>query len=183
MNKHEREREKELDFMALVCSVDIFSFMFFTHWRVLFEKAYSFVYSTLHCLFPWPRQISSVAVQLLHSFLADHFFSRYRGCQVPPSSIPWRNSFRRAMFLRIQNLFQRKLPRPVNPSPASPCSLFDYRCPVCLNQREASLQWIALGCGHLLCSLCTQQLYFGGKPLCPHCRSPIVLSDLTLLYL
>ena len=175
-----RERVKMKDFMALVCSIDIFSFMFFSHWIVLFEKASSLVSSALHFLSTWSCQISNIIGRWLHLFLADNFTHRHRACQTggqPPSLVPWRNSFRRAMFLRIQKLFH------TDQSSLSVSSLVDYRCPVCLIQREPSLRWIALGCGHLLCSSCTQQLYFGSKPSCPHCRSPIILSDLTLLYL
>lgn len=176
----ERKSVKIKDFMALVCSVDIFSFMFFSHWIVLFEKASSLVSSALHFLLPWSCQISDIIVRWLHLFLADKFTHRHRACQTgqqQPPLVPWRNSFRQSMFLRIQNLFH------TDQSSLSVSSLVDYRCPVCLIQREPSLRWIALGCGHLLCSLCTQQLYFGSNPSCPHCRSPIILSDLTLLYL
>ncbi|CAF2421725.1 unnamed protein product [Rotaria sp. Silwood2] len=102
------------------------------------------------------------------------------------SNIPLQNSFRRLMILRIQNLFRKTISDTNKNSDNhnnNKYSLFDYRCPICLNNKQYSFRWIALGCGHILCSLCTQHLYFGNKPNCPNCRSPIILSDLTILYI
>ena len=91
------------------------------------------------------------------------------------------NPIRRSMFLRIQNLFRRKPSSSIDHHPSS--SLFDYRCPVCFNSKQSAFPWIALGCGHILCSFCLQHLYFSNKPICPQCRSIIILSDSTVLYI
>ncbi|CAF0961727.1 unnamed protein product [Rotaria sordida] len=101
------------------------------------------------------------------------------------SNISLQNPFRRLMLSKIQNLFRRPISNTNKNSDDNnnKYSLFDYRCPICLNNKQYSFRWIALGCGHILCSLCTQHLYFGNKPSCPNCRSPIILSDLTILYI
>jgi len=99
------------------------------------------------------------------------------------SNIELQNSIRRLMFLKIQNLFQKSISKTNSNSDNNQYSLFDYRCPICLNNKQYSFRWIALGCGHILCSLCIQHLYFGNKPICPNCRSSIILSDLTILYI
>ena len=89
------------------------------------------------------------------------------------------NGYRRLMLIRIQNLFEKNstkiaLKRNLN-------SLKHHRCPICWN--DGATQWIALGCGHVLCFHCTQHVYFSKIPFCPSCRTPIILSDLTLLYI
>ncbi|CAF3369857.1 unnamed protein product [Rotaria sp. Silwood1] len=104
------------------------------------------------------------------------------------SNISLQNPFRRLMLSRIQNLFRKTISdtnknSTNNNNNNNKYSLFDYRCPICFNNKQYSFRWIALGCGHILCSLCTQHLYFGNKPVCPSCRSPIILSDLTILYI
>jgi len=96
------------------------------------------------------------------------------------SNIQLQNPIRHLMFLKIQNLFQKTISNTID---HNQYSLFDYRCPICFNNKQNSFRWIALGCGHILCSLCIQHLYFGKKPICPNCRSSIILSDLTILYI
>lgn len=95
------------------------------------------------------------------------------------STIQLQNPIRRLMFLKIQNLFQTTELNSIDHR----YSFFNYRCPICLNNKLDSFRWIALGCGHILCSFCLQHLYFGNKPICPTCRSSIILSDLTILYI
>lgn len=103
------------------------------------------------------------------------------------SNIPLQNRSRRLMLLKLYNLFRRtKSNTPMdsdNIANNNKYSLFDYRCPICFNHKQSTSRWIVLGCGHILCSQCTQHLYFGNKPMCPNCRSPIILSDLTILYI
>lgn len=94
-------------------------------------------------------------------------------------NIDLKKTYRQSMILRIRNLFEKTSSEQTE-SKLSSC-LSNYRCPICWSDR--SKRWIALGCGHLLCSLCTQHLIFGRRPYCPTCRSPMLLSDLTLLYI
>ncbi|CAF3253487.1 unnamed protein product [Rotaria socialis] len=122
----------------------------------------------------------SVSNQQNHSLLSNEYISEI-------SNVSLQNPFRRLMLLKIHNLF-RKTPFNTNKDSDNNNNkhkyrLFDYRCPICFNNTQSAFRWIALGCGHILCSLCTQHLYFGNKPMCPSCRSPIILADVTILYI
>jgi hypothetical protein len=174
-----------------------------TFWIILFDQSYSFTFNLLvTCLLILEGSILLISISICQSFFYSRMVS-YRSItsstimeddrslslslihnRRQPWQISWSNSFRRLMLLRIQALFHRSASTTTSSSDVALDQLTNYRCPVCFNQHHQVLsRWIALGCGHLLCSLCTQRLYFGSKPMCPHCRSPIILSDLTLLYI
>ena len=108
------------------------------------------------------------------------FTRRYRS---EARTVSLSTSVRQSMLLRVQRLFRRPVAHADKQPNRSECSLWSYRCPVCFNRADKFLRWIALGCGHILCSSCTQHIYCGTKQMCPTCRSPMVLSDLTILYL
>jgi hypothetical protein len=166
-------------------------------WIRLFDKSYTLIFSILFlavfmieiCIdlisissylsLPRFRINNNRLIQCSFKSIINHFINRTN----PPliSNIRLENPFRRLMLLRIQNLFQMTMSN--DDSNHHNNSLFDYRCPICLNYKENSFRWIALGCGHILCSFCLQEVYFGNKPLCPNCRTPIFLSDLTILYI
>jgi hypothetical protein len=136
------------------------------------------------------HQLSHCPFKLLWSYITNKslFIQQNRSLLLREhafkiSNIQLQNPFRRLMLSRIQNLFRQTISYPKNQSDHNKYSLFNYRCPICLNSEQYSFRWIALGCGHILCSLCTQHLYSGTKPICPNCRLPIILSDLTILYI
>lgn len=140
-------------------------------WMIFFNNSYSFLSS-----------IFLIVVFILDSICTYWFQQRKNPsllCSCLSSSHRLKNPIRRSMFLRIQTLFERKPSETITDQSSS---LFDYRCPVCFNSKQRTFSWIALGCGHILCSFCLQHLYFGNKPFCPQCRSSIILSDSTVLY-
>jgi len=167
-------------------------------WIILFNRYYTFLFSIVfifvfimeiyidfisistYLSLPWfhrnNNQLSLWSYSLIrqnHSLLSREYISE-------TSNIQLQNQIRHLMFIKIQNLFKNTK---LNSDNNNKYSLFDYRCPICLNNKQYSFRWIALGCGHILCSLCIQHLYFGNKPICPYCRSSIILSDLTILYI
>lgn len=111
--------------------------------------------------------------------LCSYFLTEQNRKRSSREYIEIQNPIRRLMFLKIQHLFKQTNSN-IDPNK---CSLSDYRCPICFNHKQYSFRWIALGCGHILCSHCLQHLYFSTKPTCPNCRSTIILSDLTILYI
>jgi hypothetical protein len=176
-----------------------------TIWIILFDRSCTFLFSVIFtsvfimeiyidsicisiCLLslPWFRMNNNQSIhwpfKLLWSYLVNNS-SLSRDYLFEISNIQLQNQFRRLMFLKIQNLFQQQLINTNKNSESNKYSLLDYRCPICLNNKQDSFQWIALGCGHILCSICTQHLYFSNKSTCPNCRSSIILSDLTILYI
>ncbi|MCC7159850.1 MAG: hypothetical protein IT281_09950 [Ignavibacteria bacterium] len=140
----------------------------------------SFIHYPLKFL--WSHLVNrSVSTQQNHSLSTTEYISEI-------SNVSLQNSFRRLMLLKIHNLFRRTISNTHkdsdnNNNNKNKYRLFDYRCPICFNNTPSPFRWIALGCGHILCSLCTQHLYFGNKPMCPSCRSPIILTDVTILYI
>ncbi len=154
-------------------------------WLILFDRNYTFLFSIYFIV------VLMMEIYIDFVIISTYWFRRHnRPLNLWPlkfsrentferSNLPLQNSIRRLMFLKIQNLFRN----PVHHSDNKNCSLFDYRCPICLNNKQHSFRWIVLGCGHILCSFCIQHLYFGTKPICPNCRSSIILSDLTILYI
>jgi len=162
-------------------------------WIILFNRDYTFLFS-IFFIFVFIMEIYVDFVSISTYWLStNHNQSIFSSCflflqnysilsnksKLKLSTIQLQNPIRRSMFLKIQNLFQTTRLNITDHS----YSLFNYRCPVCLNNRQDSFRWIALGCGHILCSLCLQHLYFGNKPICPSCRASIILSDLTILYI
>lgn len=109
------------------------------------------------------------------------FTRRYRGDARTVVSLS--SSVRQSMLVRVQRLFRRTVAHADKNANRNDCSLWSYRCPVCFDRADKLLRWMALGCGHILCSSCTQHIYCGTKQMCPICRSPVFLSDLTILYL
>jgi hypothetical protein len=170
-------------------------------WIILFDRYFTFLFSILFtfvfiteiyidfiCIvsLPWLRinhnQVIYYPFKFLWSYIINNsLLSREYTFDI--SHIQFQNQFRRLMFLKIQNLFQQKSTSTNKNSINNQYSLFNYRCPICFNNKQYSFRWIALGCGHILCSICTQHLYFSNKSTCPNCRSPIILSDLTILYI
>ena len=146
-------------------------------WMIFFNNSY-----------PFPSSIFLTVVFILEVYLdyisiCTYWFQQRKNpsllCACLSPSHRLENPIRRSMFFRIQTLFERQ---PSETIADQSSSLFDYRCPVCFNSKQRTFSWIALGCGHILCSFCLQRLYFGNKPLCPQCRSSIILSDSTVLY-
>ena len=155
-------------------------------WIILFDIYYTFLFSIfLLVVFIVEIYLDFLSISAFrflrnenHSSLCSCFLSSQNSSALSQTSI------RRLMLLRIQNLFHPTRSKTMEHSnDHHQYSFFDYRCPVCLNNKQDSFRWIALGCGHILCSFCIQHLYFGTKPICPHCRSSIILSDLTILYI
>ena len=120
--------------------------------------------------------------KFLWSYIINHSLLMQQEHKSQILNIQLQNTSRRLMLSKIRNLFRKTISNntDMNSNSNEYSSLFDYRCPICLCNKQ---RWIALGCGHILCSLCTHHLYFGNKSICPYCRSPITLSDLTLLYI
>ena len=142
-------------------------------WIILFNRDYIVLFS-IFFIFVF---IMEIYVDFIS--IARLLRNRFISSKGKSSNIQLQNPIRRLMFLKIQNLFQTT---GVNSKDHS-YSFSNYRCPICLNNTLDSFRWIALGCGHILCSFCLQHLYFSNKSLCPTCRSSIILSDLTILYI
>lgn len=152
-------------------------------WLILFNRNYTFLFSIVFIfIFILEIYIDFIIISTYISLFWLRRNENESSREYTKLNIQLQNKIRRLMFLKIQNLFQ-KTNIISNNNNDNRYSLFDYRCPICLNNKQYSFRWIALGCGHILCSLCLQHIYFGNKPVCPNCRSSIILSDLTILYL
>lgn len=150
-------------------------------WINLFKKCYTCLFIIIFSIL-FVLEIYGIVLKYRHNNEIFKWLLKFE--KVRTSNILWQSSVRRLMFLKIQNLFhQTSSPPSKHCHSSSSCSLFDYRCPISFNIKDASFQWLALGCGHVLCSFCLQHVYFGSKPSCPHCRSAIILSDLTIIYI
>ena len=175
------KRQSQMFVLNLIETVYPFVFILIIFGLLILQLTIGFLIISIYFSLPWSHRFVQEIYAIL--FNDDQPLSKnYRDEHVQLVNDQWKNSFRRSMLLRIENLFSR--PSTKTSSTNELPSLFDYRCPICLNLgKSSSCHWIALGCGHLLCSSCTRHLYFGHKPVCPHCRCPILLSDLTLLYI
>jgi hypothetical protein len=155
-------------------------------WIILFNRDYIVLFS-IFFVFVFIMEIYVDFISISNYWLCRNQYqsifwllrNRLTSSKGKLSNIQLQNPIRRLMFLKIQNLFQTTGLNPIDHS----YSFLNYRCPICLNNKLDSFRWIALGCGHILCSLCLQHLYFSNKSICPTCRSSIILSDLTILYI
>jgi len=147
-------------------------------WINLFKKCYTYLFITMFSIVFILEMYGLFLRYRFRRINIQTFKSILKSRKKKTSNIPWQSSVRRLMLLKIQKIFHQS---PSHNHYRS-SSLFNYRCPICFNSTDSSFQWLALGCGHVLCSLCLRHVYFGSKPMCPHCRSSIILSDLTILY-
>lgn len=155
-------------------------------WINLFKKCYTYLFIIIFAIVFILEMYGVCLRYRFRRINIQTFKSILQSRNKKTSHIPWQSSVRRSMLLKIQKVFHQSSSSSSSPPPShnhyNSSFLFDYRCPICLNTTDPSFQWLALGCGHVLCSLCVQHVYFGSKPICPHCRSSIILSDLTILY-